>query len=435
MSDPFLIGGACLFSLAPYISGVSLNVIHEELVAENKVTVQYPGFWKQVQKFANLSEATMVRVFKPGERSEIDYADGIDIMDPATGEVRSTEFFVGVLCHSRYTFAEFTLTQSSADFLESHVNMFEYFGGTPQVISPDNLKSAVTKAHRYDPTINQAYTRLAEHYDIAVVPARVRTPKDKAIVERTIQIFQRYFFMKVRNRTFTSLLELNQCLKEHLVIFNQKRHRIFRRTRAEMFNDERLSLRELPSDRYKVATHSTAKLGRDCHLAFDHNFYSSPHSLRGQDLDVWASSKVVEIYHEGSRVALHARQVTTKGKFVTDTSHYPPAAQAFAEEDVQIVIARAEKAGVHTSQLVKGLLGGPYPLKHFRRCQGIVALAWRYSAALLDEAAEQANRFNNPNVQYLERVIKSRKGVETRTADDIKQRSFNPHLRGQNNIH
>lgn len=127
-----------------FLSGVSLNVIHEELLEQNKVTVQYSGFWKQVQKFANLSEATMIRVFKPGERSEIDYADGIDIMDPATGEVRSTEFFVGVLCHSRYTFAEFTMTQSSADFLESHVNMFEFFGGTTQVVSPDNLKSAVT---------------------------------------------------------------------------------------------------------------------------------------------------------------------------------------------------------------------------------------------------------------------------------------------------
>jgi hypothetical protein len=191
---------------AEFLSGVSLNVIHEELVEQNKVTVQYSGFWKQVQKFANLSQATMVRIFKPGERSEIDYADGIHIMDPATGEVKETEFFVGVLCHSRYAFAEFTMTQSSADFLESHVNMFEFFGGTTQVLSPDNLKSAVTKAHRYDPTINQAYTRLATHYEIAVVPARVRTPKDKAIVERTIQIFQRYFFMKVRHRTFTSLL-------------------------------------------------------------------------------------------------------------------------------------------------------------------------------------------------------------------------------------
>lgn len=417
-----------------FLSGVSLNVIHEELLEQNKITVQYSGFWKQVQKFANLSEATMVRIFKPGERSEIDYADGISIIDPATGEIKETEFFVGVLCHSRYTFAEFTMTQSSSDFLESHVNMFEFFGGTPQVLSPDNLKSAVTKAHRYDPTINQAYTRLATHYDVAVVPARVRTPKDKAIVERTIQIFQRYFFMKVRSRTFTSLLELNQCLKEHLVIFNRKKHRIFGRTREEMFLDEKAHLRELPMDRYKVATHSRAKLGRDCHLAFDRNFYSSPHTLRGRDLDIWASSKTVEVYHEGARVALHARGVTT-GKFVTDTNHYPPAQQAYAEEDVQATMARAERVGLETLRLVKGLLEGACPLKHFRRCQGIVALAWKYTPEHLEAAAAMANRFNNINVQYLERVIKTRRGVETKETDQIRNRSFNPHLRGINNIH
>lgn len=419
-----------------FLSGVSLNVIHEELVEQNKVTVQYPGFWKQVQKFANLSEATMIRVFKPGERVEIDYADGISIVDPATGEIKKTELFVGVLCHSRYAFAEFTMTQSSSDFLESHVNMFEFFGGTPQVLSPDNLKSAVTKAHRYDPTINQAYTRLATHYEVAVVPARVRTPKDKAIVERTIQIFQRYFFMKVRNRTFTSLLELNQCLREHLFIFNRKRHRIFGRTREEMYVDERAHLQALPVDRYKVATYSRAKLSRDCHLSLSRNFYSGPHMLRGLELDVWATSKTVEIYHEGTRVALHTKVAgTTTGKFVTDTNHYPPAQQAFAEEDVQTIITRAERAGPETARLVRGLLEGPCPLKHFRRCQGIVALAWRYTPASLERAAEMANRFNNPSVQYLERVIRTQKGVETREANEIRERSFNPHLRGINNIH
>ena len=415
-----------------FLSGVSLNVIHEELVEQNKVSVQYSGFWKQVQKFANLSEATMVRIFKPGERSEIDYADGISIMDPATGEIKETEFFVGVLCHSRYAFAEFTMTQSSSDFLESHVNMFEFFGGTTQVLSPDNLKSAVTKAHRYDATINQAYTRLATHYDVAVVPARVRTPKDKAIVERTIQIFQRHFFMKVRNRTFTSLLELNQCLKEHLVIFNRKKHRIFGRTREEMYLDEKPHLRELPMDRYKVATHSRAKLGRDCHLSFDRNFYSSPHGLRGLNLDIWSSSKTVEIYHEGERVAFHARQTTTSGKFITDPNHYPPAQQAYAEEDIQTIILRAERTGPQTLLLVRGLLESPCPLKHFRRCQGIVALGWKYTPEHLEAAAEMANRFNNSGVQYLERVIKTRKGVETRETNEIKQRSFNPHLRGIN---
>lgn len=417
-----------------YLRGTPLNVLHEELLESNKLQVQYAGFWKQAQKKISLTEATMVRVFKPGERTEIDYADGIDILDPVTGEVRKTQFFVGVLCNSRYAFAEFTMTQSSQDFLQSHVNMFEYFGGVTPLLSPDNLKSAVTKTHRYDPVINQAYTRLAEHYEVAVVPARVRTPKDKAIVERTIQIFQRYFFMKGRHKTFTSLLELNQFLRQHLEIFNKKIHRIFKRSRHEMFLDEVKYLKPLPELPYKVAVYHKATLSRDCHLVFDQNYYSSPHHLRGKELDVWATSKTVEIFFENNRVAFHGRAKTVR-KFVTDPGHYPPAQMAYAEEDIQKIISRAVSVGPETEILVKHLLEGVTPLKHFRRCQGIVALAWKYSSEHLEAACKEANRFNNHTVPYLERVIKMRQGVKTNIDAEIQQRSYNPHLRGTNNIH
>lgn len=417
-----------------YLKGVPLNILHAELFETNKVPVQYPGFWKQAQKRIALTEATMVRIFKPAERTEIDYADGIEILDPATGEIRKTQLFVGVLCHSRFAFAEFTWTQSSSDFLQSHVNMFNYFGGTTQVLSPDNLKSAVTKTHRYDPVINQAYARLAEYYEVAVVPARVKTPKDKAIVERTIQIFQRWFFMMVRRKTFTSLLELNTCLKEHLEIFNNKKHRIFKRTRRAMVESERESLRSLPENPYKVATYHRATLSRDCHLVFDHNFYSAPHWLRGKALDVWSTSTTVEIFNDAERVALHSRSKTVS-KYTTDPSHYPPQQQAFAEEDVQKLLYRAARVGPETEKLIRGLLEGPHPFQHFRRSQGILALANKYGSDLLESACHEANRFNNRNVQYIERVIKARKGLQVKQEKAITERSFNPYLRGLDNIH
>lgn len=416
-----------------FLSGVSLNVIHEELLERNKISIGYSGFWKQVQKRANLSKATMIKIHKPGERCEIDYADGVDIIDPVTGLVQTTEFFVGVLCHSRYTFAEFTLTQKSADFLQSHVNMFEYFDGVTQVVSPDNLKSAVTKAHRYDPTINQAYTRLADHYEIAVVPARVKSPTDKAIVERTIQIFQRYFFMKIRHRSFTSLLELNLCLKEHLKVFNNKVHRIFNRTRAEMFLDEKPYLKSLPEQSYKVQTYHQATLSRDCHLVFDQNYYSAPEVHRGKILDIWSTAKTVEIFCDGNRVAVHARSHASR-RFITNPDHYPKAQQAFLEEDVQSLITKSKSIGVECERLIKVLLESPAPLKHLRRCQGIIALSWKYSKSELERACKEANRFNHHTLPYIERVIKTRKGEIT---DDqkVKPRAYNPNLRGINNIH
>jgi hypothetical protein len=407
------------------LSGVPLNVIYEEQNA--KIPVSYSAFWKQLQKNAPCLPATMVRVFAPGTRTEIDYCDGIDFLDIATGELIKSELFVGVLCASRYTFAEFTLSQKSEDFLSSHVRMAEYFGGVSQVISPDNLKSAVTKAHRYDPVLNPAYTRLAAHYGFAVVPARVRTPRDKAIVERTIQIFQRWFYYTVRHRTFTSLVELNQCLKIHLNLFNQRKHRIFKKTRAEMFAQEKGHLLALPQTPYEVAIYQKATLSRDCHLQFRDNFYSAPHHLRGLELEIWASNTSLEIYHKGERVAFHPRS-KSRGKFVTVANHYPPAHQAYLEEDIIKIKERAGKAGDATLKLINKLLASAHPLQHFRRCQGILSLGHKYSYAELETAAIIANRFNQKNIHYLERVIKQRGGVIRKEAAIT--RDHNPHLRG-----
>ena len=155
-------------------NGVTLQVLWEEYFEGKKIHIQYPGFWKQFKKRFPENSVTMHRIFKPGERAEIDYCDGIEILDPISGEIKSTQLFMGVLCHSRYIFAEFTYTQKSEDFLTSHVNMFNTWGGVSQIISPDNLKSAINRAHKYDPEVNRAYSRLAAHYDIGVVPARVR---------------------------------------------------------------------------------------------------------------------------------------------------------------------------------------------------------------------------------------------------------------------
>jgi transposase len=416
------------------LKGVPINIVFGELVEQNKVPVQYPAFWKQLQRRAPMLKTTMVRAFPPGSRTEIDYCDGIDIVNVATGELLKTELFVGVLCSSRYTFAEFTLSQKSADFLSSHVRMFDYFGGVSQVIAPDNLKSAVTKAHRYDPVLNPAYTKLAAHYQFAVVPARVKRPQDKALVERTIQIFQRWFFMLVRNRTFTSLLELNAVLREHLALFNQKRHRIFRKTRAEMFEAEREHLMPLPKDRYQVSTHSVSKLSRDCHLVFDRNFYSAPHQHRGLELDVWATESAVEIYHKIERVAFHARS-KTESKFVTNTSHYPPEHQAYLEEDIVKSKSWASDIGPETAKLIETLLSGPFPLRHLRRAQNVLGLSRKYSKARLEQGAKTANCFNQTTAQYIERVIKQNsKPFEMRQGGEPIKRAYNPHLRGVDRI-
>jgi transposase len=420
-------------------AGVTLHVLWGEEVDNGRVPVQYSAFWKQYEKRYPESTVSMHRVFQSGSRAEIDYCDGIDIYDPTTGEILKTELFVGVLCHSRYAFAEFSMSQKSEDFLRSHVRMFEFFGGVPAVASPDNLKSAVTKSHRYDPVLNPAYTRLAEHYNIGIVPAQVRSPKHKAVVERTIQIFQRWFFATVRHRTFTSLVELNACLRDHLTIFNNKTHRIFRRSPAEMFNSEKNFLQPLPEHVYEVVIHHRARVHPDCHIAFEKNFYSAPEALRGKLLDVWAGEKTIEIFHEGQRVAVHQRS-KGKGQFVTQRNHYPEAHRAYSEAIPSHAKSQAARIGPQTSELVECMLAGNTPLKNLRRAQGIIGLAKKYPAELIEEACSAALRLNQKNYIFVERMLKHKKGGQptgkTRSLENgTILRGENPLLRGETLFH
>lgn len=418
---------------AQVLSGVSIEVIHEELRKEDLVPVQYSGFWKQLSKRVTLSKATMVKVHPPGIRCEIDYCDGISIYDPRTGEFQKTELFVGVLCHSRYAFAEFTLSQSSEDFLSSHVRMLQFFGGVPQVITPDNLKSAVSRAHRYDPVINQAYTRLSAHYGFTVEPARVKRPQDKAVVERTIQSFQKWFYMRVRHRKFTSLVELNIALKEALEIFNKKVHRTFKKTRQEMFQNEKPSLMPSPIKEYVVSSHKQAVLGRDCHLSFEKNFYSAPHELRGQTLDLWYTAKTIEIYNSKLElVALHPRR-KGEGHFSTNKNHYPLSHQAFLEEDISSALSWAKRVGPETEKLIQSLLQGEFPLRYLRRAQGILGLSKSYGAMALESASKKANMFNNLNIHFIKRVLDCG-GLENRKGGESIIRGENENLRGINQV-
>lgn len=407
------------------MNDVPLQILWEELKDEGRTSWSYSYFWKQYQKNCPSSkEVTMIRQHPSGERVEIDYCDGIDILDPVSGELIKTHLFVGVLCRSRYTYAEFSYSQRSVDFLNSHVRMFNFLGGVPRQLAPDNLKSAVNKTHKYDPDINPAYQRLAHHFNLAVVPARVRTPKDKAIVERSVQIFQRWFYKKVRKRTFTSLQELNKALAEHLEEFNNKKHRTLGCSRSEAFAEEKQDLSPLPEVEFTVRTHKRATLHHDCHLQFETNFYSSPWEYREKELDVWASENTIEVFYDGKLIAQHPRS-KGKNKVVTNKNHYPPAQRAYLEVTPQYLLEKSKDAGPDVHRLIDSLLGGPHPLQHLRRCQGIVALVKKYPSEQLNYACEQAIILNRPYIRFIEAMAKRPPYKPLPTP----QREANPFLR------
>ena len=404
---------------------VPLLVLWEEFRDSGKLQVQYPAFWKQFQK-RNPGEDNFVRSYRPGERIEVDYADGIDVID-VNGEVHKTHLFMGVLTYSRYVYGEFSYSQKSEDFLNSHVRMFEFFGGVSEMIAPDNLKSAVTKAHKYDPQINPAYVRLASFYDVAVVPARVKRPKDKALVERSIQIFQRWFFYRVRNRTFRSLVELNKCLWEHLEIFHLKIHRILKQSRRDMFLDEKHHLRPLPLERYEVTVFKKASLHPDCHLEFESNYYSAPWQHRGKSLDVWASENLVEIYFESKRIAVHSRK-KNRGKFVTDPQHYPERYQAYLEVTPSYLREKAQELGKSVYELIDKLLNQRHPLANLRKAQGVIALSKKYNSLELNQGCLVALKFNSFTIKFIEKVIANKNYNPSSPAP---MREENEYLRGE----
>jgi hypothetical protein len=224
------------------------------------------------------------------------------------------------------------------------------------------------------------------------------------------------------------LTELNKVLKEHLDLFHMKKHRIFGKTRLEMFESERASLRPLPERPYQVATHKRAKLHPDCHLAFDGNYYSAPERYRGHTLDVWASENLVEISKDGELIATHKRS-TAERKYVTNKEHYPASMRPYADTSVQQVLSIARKIGPHTLALAEFLLSGETPLRHLRRVQGIVRLGQQYDHRKLEEACQTANRLGTRTYGFIERRLKLR--LQSRKEEPAIKRQPNPHLRGQ----
>lgn len=280
----------------------------------------------------------MVQTHKAGEKVFVDYAgQTMPVVDPKTGEVsdlaaksagvREAQIFVGTLGASNYTFAEATWTQSLEDWIGSHVRMLSFFGGAPEIVVPDNLTSGVTSPCRYDPAINHTYQEWAEHFGIAVIPARVRMPRDKAKVESHVQIVERQVLARLRNRTFHSLGELNEAITDLLDVLNRRPFQKLAGSRLELFRSlDAPALRPLSVNRYEFARFQKALVNIDYHVAVEKCLYSVPYMLARQEVLIRITSLVIEVLHNGTRVASHPRNFRP-GQYSTLDDHIPYASQ------------------------------------------------------------------------------------------------------------
>jgi len=386
-----------------YGKGTTVKQIGREVAPE----IAYVKFWRvfreNAARQASPEQVTIRLHHKPAEKTQIDFCDGLWITDRATGNKKPTQFFLGVLPFSSYTFGEFVLDQKLSTFIGVQERMFAYFGGVTPYVVVDNLKSGVHKPDLYDPDVNPTYCDFANHMGFAVLPARPYKARDKGAGESNIGVVQRGFFQQVRNRIFYSLQDLNQALREYLERLNREAMKDYGVSRAQRFEEEKTHLKPLPPSRFELSEWRAAKVHPDCHIQVEKNFYSVPFVYVGQKVRVRLTDKMVEIFSEDSlSLAAHLR-LRGIGQFSTYDFHYPQAKLAVARFEVRHAQEQAKTLGPHVEKLVGDLCSDQHPLRHLRRVQGILRLSKRYpiTAEALDHACQRALTFNKKRLAYI----------------------------------
>jgi len=371
---------------------VTLTLLWHEYKEQNPNGYQYSQFCELYRAYAKKVDLSMRQVHRAGEKMFVDYCGRtMPVIETSTGEVREAQIFVAVLGASNFTYAEATWTQGLADWTGSHVRTLTFFGGVPEIIVPDNLKSGVSKTCRYEPEINPTYQDLASHYSVAIVPARVRKPKDKAKVEVAVQIVQRYILAALRKRTFFSLVELNAAIRELLERLNNRPFKKLPGTRTSRFMElDKPALRPLPTVPYQFAQWKKARVAPDYHVELFGHYYSVPYQLVGRELDIRATESTVEGFHKGARIASHVRS-HAKGRYTTVKDHMPKSHRDYAEWTPERLVRWAGETGPATAELISSILKTrPHPQQGFRSCMGIISLAKRYSKDRVEAACKRA---------------------------------------------
>jgi transposase len=401
---------------------VDFAAIHRELHAHKHVTLQllweeyrqacpngyrYSRFCELYHRWRSKQDLVLRQQHRPGEKVFVDWAgDTVPIYDGKTGEPRPASIFVAVLGASSYTFAEPRWTETLPDWIGAHIDAFEFFGGVPEIAVPDNPKTGVNKACRYEPDLNRTYQEMAAHYGVAVVPARPRKPRDKAKVEAGVLLVERWILAALRKRRFFSLAELDEAIAELLERLNNRPFRKREATRRTLFETlDQPALRPLPAERYQYGEWRTARVNIDYHIEFERHYYSVPYQLTGQEVELRASPATLEVFHRGVRVASHVRS-SVPHDATTVTGHRPKSHQKYLEWTPSRLIQWAASVGPATAAAVERILASkPHPEMGFRSCLGVFRLAKQYSTERMEAAARRVLALNACSYQSLKSIL------------------------------
>ena len=331
---------------------------------------------------------------KPGEQVEVDWAgDPATIVNPDTGEIIKAYIFVGVMTYSQYAYVEAFLDMKQRSWINAHIHMYEYFGGVARILVPDNCKTAVVHNGGFkDQQINETYQEMAEHYGTAIIPARVRAPKDKPNAEGTVGNISTWITAALRDEQFFALAELNRAIRDKLELFNQRLFQKKEGSRRSLFlGEEKPLLAPLPATRFELSDWNTVTVQFNYHISVDGMLYSVPYEYIKKKVDVRVTDTTIEIFYKHNRIASHRCPKGRPGQYSTITEHMPVDHQKYLEWNGDRFRKWAERIGINTYTVVKAILTSKsVEQQTYRSCMGLLKLAEKYSDALLEAACKKA---------------------------------------------
>jgi transposase len=412
--------------------GVTLQLLWQEYLEHYPDGLGYSQFCDYYQKWRGKRNLSMHQIHKAGEKTYVDWVGPtMKVIDRCTGEILPAYLFVGVLGASELFYTEALPSMDMASWITAHVHMFEYFGGTTEILVPDNLKTGVKQSCYYSPEIHPTYLEMARHYGMAVIPARVRKPKDKSLAEYSVQLVERWIMAKHRDDTYFSFHELNRMIRQELDAANDRPFQKMEGSRRSVFEQaERHMLHPLPRRPYELAEFKEARVAPDYHVEYKGNFYSVPYRFVKDTVEIRATAKTIEVLRGGKRIAAHSRILPDdKHRYNTIPDHMPESHRFQAEWTPERLIQWADKIGPDTSAYINVLLSRrQHPEQSFRLCLGILKFADKYGRPTMERACRQAKEYRRYSYKDFKILIETLPPITKEPEEII---PFHQNIRGK----
>lgn len=395
-------------------NGVNKKLLWTEYLEDCRLNgdnpLMYSQFCYYIQQDEQKRRASMHIDRKPGEQIEVDWAgDPAHITDPDTGEIINAYIFVGVLTYSQYPYAEAFIDEKQASWITAHVHMYTYFGGVTRILVPDNCKTAVIHNHKWnDQQINAVYHEMAEHYNTAIIPARVRAPKDKPNAEGSVNVISTWITAALRNEQFFSLSELNKAIRKKLEEFVKRPFQKKEGSRYEIFRDEELPLlAPLPATPYELAEWKQATVQYNYHISVNGMLYSVPYEYIKRKVDVRITGTTIEIFYNQNRIASHRKLYGRKGQYSTVATHMPEDHQQYLEWNGDRFRRWAVQIGPCTGEVINAILTSQrVEQQSYRSCMGLLKMSERYSPEHLEAACKKALSYTaSPSYKSIKNIL------------------------------